>query len=50
MTFDDIPGGCYTPDHWKIANGIDPQSESSTSESNPQRRSKPYLTEENLDE
>lgn len=51
MTLDDIPGGCYTPDHWKIANGIDPQSESnSTSESNSQRRIKPYLTEESLDE
>lgn len=51
MTFDDIPGGCYTPDHWKIANGIDLQPESnSTSESNLQRRSKPYLTEESLDE
>lgn len=51
MTFDDIPGGCYTPDHWKLANGIDLQPEgNSTHESTTQGRIKPYLTEETLDE
>lgn len=51
MSYEDIPGGCYDPEHWKIANGIDLQAENnSTSESNSQRRIKPYLTEESLDE
>ena len=51
MTYEDIPGGCYTPDHWKIANGIGLQPESnSTHEATTQGRIKPYLTEETLDE
>ena len=51
MTFADIPGGCYTPDHWKLANGIDLQPEgNSTHEGTTQGRIKPYLTEETLDE
>lgn len=51
MSYEDIPGGCYTPDHWKIANGIDLQPENNSANSgNSQGRIKPYLTEESLDE
>ena len=47
MSYEDIPGGCYTPDHWKIANGIDLQPENNSANSgNSQGRIKPYLTEE----
>lgn len=51
MSFEDIPAGCYTPEHWKLANGIDLQQEgNSANGGNSQGRIKPYLTEESLDE
>lgn len=51
MSYEDIPGGCYTPEQWKIANGIDLQAENKrVMESDVQRRVKPYITEESLSE
>lgn len=51
MTYEEIPGGCYTPEHWKIANGIDLRPENNGAhEAGSKGRIKPYLTEESLDE
>lgn len=51
MTYEEIPGGCYTPEHWKIANGIDLRPENNGAhEAGSKGRIKPYLTEECLDE
>lgn len=49
MTYEDVPGGCYTPEHWKIVNGIDLHTESNVAnEAYAQGRAKPYLTEKSL--
>lgn len=51
MTYEEIPGGCYTPEHWKVANGIDLRPENNGAhEAGSKGRIKPYLTEESLDE
>lgn len=46
---DDIPAGCYNPEHWRLANGMDPSS-ADDEQQNQKVPPKPYLTEPVLEE
>ena len=51
MTYEDIPAGCYDPEHWKLVNEIDLHEErNGANEASARCRTKPYLTEASLNE
>ncbi len=48
-TFPDIPAGCYDPEHWRLANGMESDADSEDQQ-NQKAPPKPYLTEAILEE
>lgn len=47
--FPDIPAGCYDPEHWRLANGMESDADSEEQQ-NQKAPPKPYLTEAILEE